>query len=108
MTPDPKPRGGKKPLYADPKNKPAVLRVNPDGIPAALKVAARWVLWKLVWKANKDGTGKWDKVPMTTTGRGAKTNDPRTWSTFDDALAAYRTGRFDGIGFVLGDRFAGG
>ena len=102
-----KPRAGKKALYADPKNKPSVLPVNPDGIPADLKDAARWVLWKLAWKANKDGTGKWDKVPVTTAGRGAKTNDPRTWGTFEAVLAAYRKLRYDGIGFVLGNRFAG-
>ena len=56
---------GKKSLYTDPNIRPVPLPVNPDGIPDALKAAPRWVLWKFEWKANKGGTGKWDKVPKT-------------------------------------------
>jgi hypothetical protein len=32
---------------------------------------------------------------------------PETWASFDDAAAAYKRGGFDGVGFVLGDGFAG-
>ncbi len=99
--------GGKKTLYTNPDRKPDVLTVNPDGIPTELKAARRWVLWALTWKANKDGTGKWDKVPKTATGKNASSTNAGTWDTFDAVFAAYQSGRFDGIGFVLGDGFAG-
>ena len=29
-------------------------------------------------------------------------SDPGTWTTFEEALAAHRLGRFDGVGFILG------
>jgi hypothetical protein len=99
--------GGKKAVYTTPARKPDVLPVNPAGIPAELKAAARWVLWALTWKANKDGTGKWDKVPKTVTCKHASSTNPATWGTFDAVLAAYQSGRYDGIGFLLGDGFAG-
>lgn len=99
--------GGKKALYTNPNSKPDVLAAVPDGICATLKNEPRWVLWALTWKANKDGTGKWDKVPRTPAGRHASSTDPKTWSTFEAVVAAYQTGRFDGVGFVLGDGFAG-
>ena len=31
----------------------------------------------------------------------ASSTDPKTWSTFDDALNRYRAGGMDGIGFVV-------
>jgi hypothetical protein len=94
-------------LYSDPTRKPAVLAPDLDGVPTELRELVRWVVWRLVWKANKKDGGKWDKPPFQPSGKPAKTNDPRTWTTFDKAAAAYQTGRFDGIGFVLGDGFAG-
>lgn len=93
--------GGKKAYYSDPKRKPVPPTVNVASIPAALKALACWVLWLFVWKGKADGTGKWDKVPKTTTGRGASHSDPKTWTTFDAALAAYHRGGFDGLGFAF-------
>jgi putative DNA primase/helicase len=40
-------------------------------------------------------------------GRHAKPNTPTTWHPYTDALTAYRTGGFDGLGFCLGDGWAG-
>jgi hypothetical protein len=99
--------GGKKAMYSNPDRKPDVRPVNPDGIPAELKAIRRWVLWTLTWKANKDGTGKWDKVPKTAASENASSTNPKTWGTFDAVFAAFQSGRFDGTGFVLGDGFAG-
>jgi primase-polymerase (primpol)-like protein len=42
------------------------------------------------------------KIPYCALGNyRAKTNDPRTWTTFDEAWKAFCTGRFSGIGFML-------
>jgi putative DNA primase/helicase len=66
-----------------------------NAIPADMRAVPRWVLWN----------GK--KLPMQPDGSAASSTDPATWTTFDDAMAAHRTGRFSGIGFVLGDGWAG-
>jgi hypothetical protein len=77
-----------------------------ENIPDDLQSLPRWVLWKY----EDHGKPKLDKVPCNSrTGERAKTNDPRTWSSFAEALAAYRRGGFAGVGFVfaLGDGLVG-
>ena len=69
-------------------------------IPAALKNAPRWVCWKAV-----ERNGKQTKMPVQTDGRPASTTDPATWTDYPAAATA--AARFSGIGFVLGDGFAG-
>jgi primase-polymerase (primpol)-like protein len=44
---------------------------------------------------------KWSKPLYQPNGAYAKTDDPATWVSFQIALAAFETGQFDGIGFVL-------
>lgn len=100
-------RPTKQQVYADPTRKPLVFKFRRDDIPQALWVERRWVAWRFVWKANKDGGGKWDKVPFQPDGRHAKSNDPATWVTALDAESAYLTDAFDGVGFVLGDGWVG-
>ena len=44
------------------------------------------------------------KVPKQLNGANAKSNDPRTWSTFNDALAALQldtAGKFAGLGLII-------
>jgi Protein of unknown function (DUF3631) len=68
-------------------------------LPAALQPFAsqrRWVLWK--WQKGKN---KWTKPPYQPSGKHAKSDDPSTWITFDEAFAAYRRGGFDGVGLAL-------
>lgn len=82
-----------------PATKPVPLQVQPDAIPATLRDIPTWV----VWRYQRRGNG-WTKPPFQTSGMLAKSNDAATWTTFDEALAAYQTGRFDGIGWnVRGD-----
>ena len=60
-----------------------------DKIPQDLKALAQWVCHK-------------DKIPYDPkTGRPAKTNDPKTWGTYEEAVKAVKkgSGRYDGIGF---------
>ncbi len=80
---------------------------NPDNIPDELKSENSWVVWLYEQRG-----GKPTKVPKvaTTSGiYGASHSDPKTWRSFDEAIAAYKTGRFAGIGrvFVAGGGFVG-
>jgi putative DNA primase/helicase len=95
---------GNKARTAAQEAKPALLAVDSAGIPADLKAERRWVCWKLERRE-----GKWSKVPHSPeTRRHADSTDPKTWTDFATALGAYRaTGQYDGIGFVLGDGWAG-
>jgi primase-polymerase (primpol)-like protein len=94
-------------VYAEHTRKPEVPPPDPDAIPAEMRDAGRWVLWRLVWKEDKKGGGKWNKVPFRANGRKASSTDAGTWATFDEVAAAYRAGGFDGVGFVLGEGWAG-
>jgi putative DNA primase/helicase len=98
----------KKAFYTDPDNKPNVLRPCLDAVPDELRTVPRWVLWKLVWKnAKKSGKGVWDKVPYRPNARKAKSNDPKTWASFEEVVIGYQKGGYDGIGFMFSDPFAG-
>jgi hypothetical protein len=77
--------------------KPARMEVLIDNIPERLKKPRRWVVWK--WCRRKK---KWDKPPRQVNGDLASVDDSSSWRSFDEALAALQTGKFDGIGFVLG------
>jgi putative DNA primase/helicase len=78
--------------------RPTPLPVKIDGVPLALRNERRWVVWSYAWE---EARKKWVKRPR------GKTNDPATWTSFEDALGTYRAGRADGIGFCLGDGWAG-
>ena len=75
-----------------------MITVNPAGIPAELKAIPHWVLWRL-----EERDGKPTKTPYQANGQIAKVNDPATWTSFDEALAAYQAGGFSGVGIVLTD-----
>src|SRR5947209_8338125 len=83
-----------------------VLPVHPEGIPDELKARPQWVVWKGKPKEN----GKLDKLPYNPcTDRLASTTDLLTWAIFTEAMAAYKAGGYDGVGFVLcsADPFCG-
>lgn len=77
-------------------NRFETLPLNPDGIPGELKAIPRWLLWRL-----EDRDGKPSKTPYQVSGTLAKVNDPATWTTFENALTAYRQGGFSGLGIAL-------
>lgn len=76
--------------------------VRLEKIPASLKARNQWVLWRNVTRG-----GELSKLPFTTDGTPAKSNDPTTWTTFVNASNALSTG--GGIGFVFSseDEFCG-
>jgi putative DNA primase/helicase len=73
------------------------LTPNLAGIPAKLKAISHWLVWK-----SEEREGKSTKVPYSPrTGKKARVNDPKTWSTFDEAVEAHRKGGYAGLGFVF-------
>src|SRR5215212_5005339 len=89
--------------------KPSVVRiaVEPDCVHHELKSYDHWVVWKAEPKEDGDG---FDKVLYDLrTDSKASTTDSRTWTSFDEAVAAYVRNGWCGIGFVFssGDPFTG-
>ena len=78
--------------------KPTPLAYTFDAIPRDFKDLNQWVLWKYILK-----DGKWTKIPYQVTNRNADSTKSATWTTFDNAVKAYGTGKFSGIGFCIGD-----
>ncbi|HPR53299.1 MAG TPA: hypothetical protein PLU81_16015 [Deltaproteobacteria bacterium] len=79
--------------------KPSRVEVLPFNIPDPLKRRKQCLLWR--YELNEQG--KWTKVPYHAkyTQRKARSNDPTTWSSFEQAMEGYEnTPDIDGIGFV--------
>lgn len=75
-------------------------------LPAALERLVkepRWVVWRWEFKKNKKGELKWTKEPYQSRApsRFARTNDPKTWGAYEQAVAAVAQGKADGIGYNL-------
>jgi hypothetical protein len=80
-------------------SRPRRSTVNVETIPAPLKAHKQWAAFRYRFR---DGT--WTKVPEQPSGKNARTNDPSTWSTFDDALATYEADpTLDGIGYIFAE-----
>lgn len=86
-----------------------LLRPNPAGIPAEMKSAKRWLGFKAVQRTKRDGTVEFTKEPRQGAhpNRKASSTNPTTWCDFETALAAVQEGHCDGLGFALGDGWAG-
>jgi len=78
--------------------------MNTAAIPEELKARPQWVTWKAV-----ERDGKPTKVPLNPKGGPGKSNDPATWGTFGQAVAALKQNGVAGIGFVFSpdDPFTG-
>ncbi len=93
---------------------------NLDTIPKLMRAERRWCPWRYEWKTKEK---KWGKVPIDADGNWMKWKQesegetlnpvdglPKTWMTFDEAVSKFRRGGFSGfggIGFFLGDGWAG-
>jgi primase-polymerase (primpol)-like protein len=75
-----------------------------SAIPETMKAERRWLLWRSV---NRDG--KPTKVPYQVGGQAASSTNPAHWSDFTTAHRAWTEsdGAYAGVGFVLGDGWAG-
>jgi DNA-binding MarR family transcriptional regulator len=89
-------------------------------VDTCLGIPPRWLRLKKVWcpwryEEPETPGGKPKKVPYQTRGRApqeAKSNDPLTWSTYDDAQSIYEASQgwkypFDGIGMMCDGSFVG-
>lgn len=85
-------------MNSDAEPMPDALAVIPENIPAELRARPQWVCWR--WEL-RDGNPT--KPPYQTNGRKAKSNDSKTWTTFEEVLAAYQAGEFSGVGYCLTD-----
>ena len=77
------------------------MKIN-NQIPEELRQMNNWVLWRYETGAS----GRPTKVPYMPPGTNAKTDQPRTWRTFDEVLDTFidpvpGTQPFDGIGFCV-------
>ena len=71
--------------------------------PRILRSLPNWVVWNLWAPPDSD---KPLKVPFNPrTGKGAKTNNPDTWGTFEEASnrLSYYPDRYNGLGFIFSD-----
>ena len=67
-------------------------------IPVEMRDYAQWIVWRY---EDRDAP-KPVKVPYSPrTGKCADVTRSETWTTFDEAVAAFETGAYSGIGFVL-------
>lgn len=73
------------------------MQTKVENIPAELRSVAQWVCWQ--------GQTKIPKNPFN--GQNAKSNDPKTWGTFEQACKACETFGFDGIGFEFANGYFG-
>src|SRR5688572_16820083 len=67
-------------------------------VPDDLTERDQWVLWRFEAR-----NGKPTKVPYQANGRAADSTNPGTWTTFEEALGAWRRNRhrYVGLGFVF-------
>ncbi|MFQ5770030.1 MAG: helix-turn-helix domain-containing protein, partial [bacterium] len=73
--------------------------VNYDNIPSELKERNHWVCWGIEKRDSKD-----TKIPYSPHGGKAKSDDPSTWGTFEQAQAYLEQHpNLSGLGFVFAD-----
>lgn len=93
-------------LASAPTLTPRIL-CQPEGIPIELRQQDHWLTWKFIPDPKRPAKPK--KMPFcawrdAVAGRPlpAKSNDPTTWASFEQAVEAWRRHRHSGIGYVLG------
>lgn len=76
------------------------MRIDLSAVPAELKARPNWVCWAPI--PDRKDPARIRKMPLNAhTGRGAKSNDPRTWAAFDAALAAAEARADWGVGYMF-------
>jgi len=83
---------------------PEALPLVIDNVPDELAAPDHWVAWGWEYR-----NGKWTKVPVNAaSGARASSDDPSTWSPFEEAVEYAQRKLLPGVGFVFtGSPFAG-
>ena len=77
-----------------------------ERVPQELKELPQWVCWRLADDPDKPERKK--KLPIDPrTGGPARSNDPATWTSYDDALDGRERFRADGIGIMFANGIFG-
>jgi len=69
--------------------KPTVLEVIPENIPGELKAIPNWMCWCYELRQNNQGDWKWTKPPLQVNSHYARSDQPRTWTTFERVWEHY-------------------
>jgi len=81
-------------------DRPAPLQAADTAAARELRTRRIWVMWRLEKRTPQDKAPT--KIPYTpSTGRRAKSNDPRTWGSHAEAVAALEHGGHAGIGVMI-------
>ena len=83
--------------------RPDSIELDRDNIPPALMSRDQWICWRHEWIADRN---EWTKIPIDPhTGRKAKSTDPDTWGTLEEAESHHDTRETDtdGLGFVFAE-----
>lgn len=80
--------------------KPKLIQPNFDNVPEELK-AYKWAVGRLELGMNKDGRQSWSKPPMGKNGKKISKNEPEKWMSFDEVVAAWGTGNWEYVGFLI-------
>ena len=96
----------KKPVVDAHGEKPVTHIANLARLPSALVPLTeekRWVNWSWELRVTEDGERRWTKPPRQPRDpkQFAKSNDPKTWDSYEHALQRCKDGEADGIGFML-------
>ncbi len=90
-------------------NLPVVGKVSLPDIPDELKGYNQWVVWRYEKDPKRDKPLKVPYSPLSGKRTGTTDKERSTWGSFDQAVTAYSSDHFSGIGFVFhkSDRFVG-
>jgi hypothetical protein len=78
-----------------------------DQIDGKLRELPIWVNWRKEKRANRSGAVNETKVPYNArSGKRARSNDPSTWSSYEEAVSALERG-YDGLGLCLEPPYVG-
>ena len=90
-------------------NLPVVGKVSLPDIPDELKGYNQWVVWRYEKDLKRDKPLKVPYSPLSGKRTGTTDKEFSTWGSFDQAVAAYNSDQFSGIGFVFhkSDPFVG-
>jgi predicted P-loop ATPase len=81
-----------------------VAHFNPDGIPEYLKQRPQWIVWGKRTRQSQNAlleNGKLNRIPFNPrTGKVALSDEPKSWGTYEQAIDAYQSAWYNGIGFM--------